>query len=107
MIVGILRLELLLHGPQSLKEKRGLLKKLIARLRNRFPISIAEVDHQDCRQRAALGIVVVGVESAPIERLADRLEEEIARSGLAETGPRQFELLHYSGFDSGWSGGDS
>jgi len=95
MVVGVLQLELLLHGPQSLKEKRSLVKKLIARLRNRFPVSVAEVDLQDAWQRACIGVVMVSAEAHGLNGLADRIENEISCSGLAETGPRQFEILHY------------
>jgi len=95
MVVGLLRLELLLHGPQSLKEKRGQLKKLIARLRNRFPVSIAEVDYQDSWQRACIGVAMVAADAEGVEGLADRIDKEVSRSALAECGPRQFELLHF------------
>lgn len=95
MIVGVLRLELLLYSPQSLKEKRSLVKKLLARLRQRFQASIAEVELHESWQRACIGVVMVAAEAGAIERLPDLIEDEITRSGLAELGPREFEILHY------------
>ncbi len=59
MRVGYMRIELLIPGSRSLKEKRRPLKSLIERLRSRFHVSVAEVDHQDLHQRAAIGIALV------------------------------------------------
>lgn len=59
MRVGYMRIELLIPGSRSLKEKRRPLKSLIERLRLRFHVSVAEVDHQDLHQRAAIGIALV------------------------------------------------
>ena len=95
MVVGVLELELLLHGPQNLKEKRAIIRKLLARLRNRFPVSAAETGQHDSWQRSRLGLAIVGVDAGDIERLFERIEDEISSSGLAELGPRSAELLHY------------
>ena len=59
MIVGLLHLDLHLPGVRSLKGKRHILRSLEARLRNRFNVAIAEVEHQDLWQRARLAIVSV------------------------------------------------
>jgi uncharacterized protein len=50
-----------LHLPEvgSLKGKRHILKSLKDRLRRRFEIAVAEVDHQDSWQRATLGLACV------------------------------------------------
>lgn len=50
-----------LHVPQSrsLKEKRAVLNHIKARLSRRFEASVSEVDHQDYRQRIALGFALV------------------------------------------------
>ena len=55
--VGIIKL----HIPesQSLKDKRQVLKSVVAKLKNRFNISIAEVDDNDLWQVAMLGISCV------------------------------------------------
>ncbi len=62
MRVGWMRVDLLIHGSHSLKEKRRPLKSLIERLRNRFNASVAEVDYHDLHQRAAVGVAVVAVD---------------------------------------------
>lgn len=59
MVIGSCRLTLYLPGVHSLKEKRSIVKSVLARLRNEFNVSTAEVDAQDNHQRAVLGIVCV------------------------------------------------
>jgi hypothetical protein len=51
-----------LHVPESrsLKTKRAAIRPIVDGLRHRFPVSVAEVDHQDQWQRAAIGVAVVG-----------------------------------------------
>ncbi len=59
MVVGVLRLELALPGNGSLKDKRRVVKGLVDRLRHRFNVSVAEVDHQDAHRRASVGVACV------------------------------------------------
>lgn len=56
MIIGVARITLELPAAQSLKEKRGMLKSLLARLQNRFNLSAAEIEAQD-----TWGIAVIGI----------------------------------------------
>jgi uncharacterized protein YlxP (DUF503 family) len=51
-----------LHVPdsRSLKTKRAAIRPIVDGLRHRFPVSVAEVDHQNQWQRAAIGVAVVG-----------------------------------------------
>ena len=65
-----------LHAPwvHSLKEKRMVVKSLIARLQNRFHVSAAEVDEQDTHQTIVIGIAAV----VPHNAMADSLMEEIS-----------------------------
>jgi len=57
--LGILSLDLHFPTAQSLKEKRSLLKSLVARMRNTFNVSVAEVGYQETWQRARLVVAVV------------------------------------------------
>jgi uncharacterized protein YlxP (DUF503 family) len=78
MAIGLLTIELYLPMTTSLKEKRGILKPLIARLRREFNISICEADAQDMLSRASLQIVCVSQNGALAHRqlqiVADRVE---------------------------------
>lgn len=57
--IGQLVLHLELPGCNSLKEKRGLIKPVLARLQREFNVSVAEVDRQDTWREAVLACVVV------------------------------------------------
>lgn len=59
MLVGTLRVELYLPGTSSLKEKRFILKSIKTKIRNKYNVSIAEVDFQEKWQRSCLGIACV------------------------------------------------
>jgi uncharacterized protein len=75
VIVGVARITLELPAAQSLKEKRGVLKSLLARLQNRFNVSAAEVEAQD-----TWGIAVIGVACASTSaRHADEMLAAVIR----------------------------
>lgn len=71
-----LALEIHLHLPQngSLKGKRSELLALRSALTRRFGAAVAEVDHQDLRQRSTLGAAIVGGSVGGLERTADSLQ---------------------------------
>ena len=73
MIVGVMTAQLSLQGITSLKEKRSIVKSLIGRLQSRFNISIAEVDHQDSKSIAVLGVAVVSNDSRFIDQQLDAI----------------------------------
>ena len=66
-----------LHAPwvHSLKEKRMIVKSLVARLQNRFHVSAAETGEQDTHQIIEIGIATI----VPHNALADSVMEEISR----------------------------
>ena len=65
-----------LHAPwvHSLKEKRMIVKSIIAQLQNRFHVSAAEIDEQDTHQIIVIGIAAV----VPHNAMADSLMDEIS-----------------------------
>ena len=95
MVVGVLRLDLMLHGIQSLKEKRSRVNKILARVRGIYPVSAAEVGCQDLRQRTILGICMVSGDEGLIHSLFQRLEDDLVCSGLLDVLNSDVELLHY------------
>ena len=66
-----------LHAPwvHSLKEKRMVVKSLIAQLQNKFHVSAAEIDKQDAHQIIVIGVAVI----VPNNSLADSLMDEISQ----------------------------
>ena len=69
MLAALCRYDLRIPGCSSLKEKRHVVKTLTASLRQRFNVSVAEVDHHDLWQRATLGLAVVSTENAHVSEL--------------------------------------
>jgi uncharacterized protein len=63
MIIGACTIILHLPTVHSLKEKRSVVKSVLARMRNEFNVSAAEVDAQDAHGRAVLGVVCVSSSS--------------------------------------------
>ena len=59
MIVGICRIELHIPESNSLKDKRQVVKGIKDKIRNKFNVSIAEIDNNDLWQRATLGVSIV------------------------------------------------
>jgi uncharacterized protein len=66
-MLATLTIHLHLPGCASLKEKRGTIKPLIARLRREFNLSVAEIGLQDQWQEAVIGCAMVGSERAFLE----------------------------------------
>jgi uncharacterized protein YlxP (DUF503 family) len=73
MIVGRAWIELHLPGVNSLKEKRQIIKSLKETVRNKFNVSIAEVDKQDFWQRATLGLACVAGERRAANRFLSKV----------------------------------
>jgi uncharacterized protein YlxP (DUF503 family) len=71
MIVGVVKAQLHMQGIGSLKGKRSIVKSLIGRLKSRFNISIAEVDHQDNKTSAVIAVVMVSNDARFIDQQLD------------------------------------
>jgi len=93
MVVGVCRLRLALHGVFSLKEKRGIIKRITARVRNAFPVSIAEVAENDQLRSAAIGFSVVGNDGAYVNSVVDKVLDFIEDLYLAEIIDQHIELI--------------
>jgi len=93
MVVGVCRLRLALHGVFSLKEKRGSIKRITARVRNSFPVSIAEVAENDQLRSAAIGFSVVGNDGAYVNSVLDKVLDFIEDLCLAEIIDQHRELI--------------
>jgi len=78
MIVGLLSIELHLAGARSLKDKRAVLRRLKDRL-GRLNVAVAEVAHQDLRQRAGLGVTTIAIDQVSAERTLEGVVSEIER----------------------------
>mgnify|MGYP001811920767 CR=1 FL=1 len=95
MVVAVLRVELQLYSPQSLKEKRSIVRRILGRCRERFPVSCAETGLHEPWQRAELGFCSTGSDDVSFEALFEKIESEIERTGLAEICARSSDIFHY------------
>jgi uncharacterized protein YlxP (DUF503 family) len=73
LVVGTVVFDLNLPGINSLKEKRRRLKSLLARIQNKFNVSIAEVDFNDNHRMARLGAAVVSNDNAHVDQMISRI----------------------------------
>ncbi len=78
MFVGTLELDVLLGDVHSRKDKRGLIRPVIAALRRSFEVSVAEVDHQDLHRRAMIGVGVVAASAAHCDEVLGSCERLVA-----------------------------
>ena len=77
MLIGVIRAELRIHGCQSLKEKRAVLRRIKDRTRSRHNVSVAEVEHQELHQRSVLAFAAVGHSGDDLSRLFSSLRDEV------------------------------
>lgn len=93
MIVGVMRIQLHLHGIGSLKEKRSIVKSVIGRLKSRFNISIAEVDHQDNKSSAVIAMTIVSNETGLIDQRFNAILSFMQKDGRFYLGQVQRETF--------------
>ena len=84
MIVGTLRVRLLIREARTLKDKRQVVKSIKDRLRNEFNVSVAEVEAQDNRQLAVLGLAMVSNEAHPVKQALGKVVEALRVHPVAE-----------------------
>jgi len=108
VIVGAAVVELHVHGSQSLKQKRGVVRSVVQRLRNRFNVAVAEIGGQDTWQRAVLGITTTGIDRTRVREVLNRVLVFIEELHLAEVTNSDVELLElcYEGRDDDEEDGD-
>ncbi len=83
MVVGLLTVEMHVPGSHSLKDKRMVLRRVKDRLK-KFNVSVAEVEAQDHRQLAVLGIAMVGNESRHVRSTLDQIVGALRGHPVAE-----------------------
>jgi uncharacterized protein YlxP (DUF503 family) len=93
MIVGVLTAHLSMQGVTSLKGKRSIVKSLIGRLKSRFNISISEVDHQDSKTSAVIGISIVSNDTHFIDQQFDAIINFMRNDGRFYLGQIQRETF--------------
>jgi uncharacterized protein len=79
MYIAALTLDVLLGDVRSLKQKRAVVRPLVAELRRRFPgVAVAETGHLDLHRRAEIGVAVVSATVGNATQVLDECERLVA-----------------------------
>jgi len=95
MVVGVCQLELFLHENFSLKGKRQVLRSIVQRTKNRFNVSIAEVEDQDLWQKAVLGICAVGNDRQRVNSILDKVVNFVEHTHLADVADSEIAIINF------------
>lgn len=93
MFTGLMTVHIHLHGLNSLKDKRSIVKSLIERLRGRFNVSVSEVGYNDSRSAALVGLAVVSNDKAHAAQQLDTIEHFIRGDGRFGVGEIEKEVV--------------
>jgi uncharacterized protein len=78
MYVGTLALDLLLGDVRSLKQKRSVVRPLVAELRRTYDVAAAEAGQQDLYRRALIGVAVVSADRRHCVEVLEHCERLVA-----------------------------
>ena len=93
MYVGIVQVELRLHAPATLKERRRIVRSLKDRLRHRFEVAVAEVGPVEGYTEATLGVAVVSNEARRARERCDAVLRFLENARDAEVVDHLVEVL--------------
>lgn len=88
MYVGTLSFDLLLGDVRSLKEKRSVVRPIVAELQRKYAVSVAETGGQDLHRRAEIGLAVVSGDTGHLTDVLDRCERLIMHAAGSGTAVR-------------------
>jgi hypothetical protein len=93
MIVGLLTLDLHIPEANSLKSKRMVIKSLTDRIKNKFNVSVAEVDANNLWQRSVIGIAYVANETLIINKVFEKIRTLVFNTHSVELIDSTMEML--------------
>jgi uncharacterized protein len=95
MIIGTMRVVLFLPENGTIKDKRHVVKSILARVRNQFQVAAAEVEENDNLEAAVLGVVCVSNSAAHandiLQKSINFIERNVLEGGLEDY---QIEIVH-------------
>jgi len=94
MILGILQVELMIDGSQSLKDKRRIVSSLKDRLHREHQVSVAEVGTQDDHKRATLGIALAASSVPSCQSILDHVLAKLRDARDCVMTDHQLEILN-------------
>lgn len=78
MWIGWIEFDVLLGDVHSLKQKRSLVRPIVAELKRKYDVAAAETDHLDLHRRAGIGMAVVAADSKHVIEVLDTVENFVA-----------------------------
>jgi uncharacterized protein len=96
MVIGILQFELLIHGAESIKDKRRVVNSVKDRLHREHLVSIAEIGNPDAMSVAVLGLAVVSRDGKHAGDVLDRVTAKLRQLTDAELGEASRQVLYGS-----------
>ena len=99
MVIGCCSIKFYLHGNNSLKGKRRVVRAIKDRLKNDFNVSVAEVGDQDVWQSLHIGISAVGSNRPYMDSLISKVVDAVDRMNLAEMVDCKTETLNMGSGD--------
>ena len=93
MIVGVAVIEIHVHDSQSLKAKRGVVRSIAGRLRNRFNVSVGEVGGQGTWQRATIGLSMTGGDEVGLRKALSKAVDFIEGMHVAQVVASEIEIV--------------
>lgn len=93
MIIGTCRLKLTIYESDSLKYKRNVLKSILERLKNKFNISIAEIDLNDTWQSSIIGFACVTNDTVHANKIITKVISFIDMDNRVEITDCDIEIL--------------
>ena len=92
-MIGFVRCQCIIYHTHSLKEKRGIIKSLIVRMKQQLNVSTAELDFHDVWQRTEFGIATVAVDRKRAEQELQKALNMIDSDERLEVTNIEFEWL--------------
>ncbi len=93
MLVGVLKVQIHLHGIGSLKDKRKIVKSVIGRVKSRYNFSVSEVESHDSKAQAVIGFATVSNDSVFINQQMDTVLNFIQADGRFYVGQIDREIF--------------
>jgi uncharacterized protein YlxP (DUF503 family) len=93
MVTGALALDLLLGDVRSLKQKRSIVRPILAELRRRHAVAAAEAGHLELHRRALLGVAVVAADGGHVRDVLDACERLVQEHPEVEILSARRQLL--------------
>lgn len=93
MIIGTAKISLYANWVHSLKEKRMIVKSILAKVKNKFNVSAAEIENQDVHQTITIGIACVSCDTRHANSMVQQVVDYIEDNTEAVVEKVEIEIL--------------